>query len=120
MSEDFKWPKIAVWQPGGADTFYHWCPACEKLHVIPPNGWTRSGPDDAPTYTPSFLQYDVKKIGDSVWGNCHYFIHEGQIQFCPDSWHGRNDLVPLPNIPLTALERLGGVVSVKTDEVFRK
>lgn len=102
--------KLIHWPPGGADTLYHWCPACEKLHVVPPNRWTRTGPDDCPSYQPSFLQYDVKKVGDSVWGNCHYFIREGHIQFCGDSWHGRTDTVPMPDVPESVLANITAAV----------
>lgn len=98
--------KLTHWDAGGADTKYHWCPACEKLHVIPPNRWTRTGTDDCPTYSPSFLQYDAHPQG-----NCHYFITGGQIQYCPDSWHGRSDIVPMPDIPDHVIARL-------TDAIF--
>ena len=108
--------KIAPWTGDNTGALYHWCPACEKLHVIPPNRWTRSGPDDAPSFSPSFLQYDVKGIGN----HCHYIITRGNISFCPDSWHKRNDTVPMPDIPLSALERLNGMVGVTTDAVFER
>lgn len=101
--------KLIHWEPGGKDTLYHWCPACEKLHVIPPKGWTRSGPDDSPTYSPSFLQYHVKKSGE----NCHYFIKNGMLEYCPDSWHKRNDTVPMPEIPEDVVKNL-------TDAIFER
>jgi hypothetical protein len=97
-----KWPTKAE---HGQHT-YHWCPACEKLHVLP-DSWSRSGPDEAPSYSPSFLQYDARPEG-----NCHYIITAGVIQFCPDSWHKRGDAVPMPEIPETVLAKL-------TEEVFR-
>lgn len=106
--------KLAKW-PEHQETAqhnYHWCPACEKLHVIPDETgrrWTRSGPDDAPTYSPSFLQYDAKGPGK----NCHYIITNGILHFCSDSWHGRTDSLPMPNIPQAVLNRL-------TDAVFER
>jgi hypothetical protein len=30
---------------------------------------------------------------------CHYIITDGKIQFCPDSWHRRSDIVQMPLIP---------------------
>lgn len=37
--------------------------------------------------------------GEPLDGTCHYIITEGRIQFCPDSWHGRSDIVQMPLIP---------------------
>lgn len=99
--------KLTHWTAGGSDTLCHWCPACERLHVIPPNRWTRTGPDDRPSYSPSFLQYDAFGKGK----NCHYILHDGNIMFCGDSWHGRADTVPMPDIPPDILAHL-------TDAIF--
>lgn len=102
--------KLICWAPGGADTLYHWCPGCEHLHVIPPKGWTRTGPDESPTYTPSFLQYDAGGNGN----NCHYIITVGVLNFCGDCFHSlRNTAVPMPEIPQRVVDKL-------TDEVFRR
>lgn len=104
--------KLIAWEAGGSDTLYHWCPACERLHVIPPKRWIRTGPDESPTYEPSFLQYSVRKLPNNARGNCHYFIQCGEIVFQPDSWHKRNDTVPMPDIPQAVADKL-------TDEIFR-
>lgn len=87
--------KLIKWPADGKSLepfTYHWCPACEKLHVLP-DTWARSGPDDAPTYVPSF-RHTMRD--DRI---CHYVITAGMIQFCPDSWHKREDIVPMPDIP---------------------
>lgn len=104
--------KLTHWEAGGKDTLYHWCPACERLHVIPANRWERTGPDEQPTYSPSFLQYSVRKLPDGVRGNCHYFITDGKLVYQPDSWHGRTDTIPMPDIPEHVLAKL-------TEELFK-
>lgn len=110
-----KWPEDKSVQrtplDGSGAHNYHWCPACEKLHVIPDETgrrWQRSGPDEAPTYCPSFLQYDAHPNG-----NCHYNITDGMLQFHPDSWHKRNDLVRMLDIPEATVARL-------TDAIFER
>ena len=104
--------KIAAWKDGGTDTLYHYCPACERLHVIPPNRWTR-GPDDL-TWNPSFLQYDAAGKGK----DCHYFLHGGKIEWAGGSWHGRTGIEDMPDIPDAWLVKLGVETFVTTDAVF--
>lgn len=100
-----KWPQNV--HEGQGQNTYHWCPGCERLHVLP-DGWTRTGPDEAPTYTPSFLQHSVRGQGN----NCHYFITAGVIRYQADSWHTLRGDVPMPDIP-------GHVVARLTEEVFK-
>lgn len=99
--------KIVRWPVDSTDTqnTYHWCPACECLHELP-DRWTRTGPDSAPTYTPSFVQHRPKDP-------CHYVITEGRIQFVGDSWHGRTDTIEMPDIPEHVLADL-------TDAIFNR
>ena len=80
---------------------YHWCPGCECLHVIPPEGWTRTGPDELPTYAPSFLQYPTHKHG-----RCHYLIQGGNLVFQPDCAHSLRGLVAMPDVPQSEVDRL--------------
>jgi hypothetical protein len=93
--------------------FVHWCPACEQLHVLP-DSWEFNDDVDRPTFRPSF-KHGGKRIvvvdgrwtgewhrdasGNPIDGTCHYLITEGTIQFCPDSWHRRSDIVMMPAIP---------------------
>ena len=106
--------KFASWAAGGDDTLYHYCPACECLHVIPPKRWTRTGPAERTTYRPSFLQYTKR-------GNCHYFITDGALFFHNDCWHSMRGQHELPDIPYPLLERLAdGTPHVTTDGVFKR
>lgn len=90
----------------GCGRFFHWCPACEDLHPLP-YSWTFDGNMEKPTFSPSFKQTfthwpnkdDVRNGQERV---CHYFITEGFIQFCCDSWHGRSDIVQMPDLPRDA------------------
>lgn len=107
--------KFAQWASAPDATLYHWCPACEELHVIPAEGWTRH--DGQPeqedvTYTPSFGQHTKR-------GYCHYNITRGKLIFHGDSYHSMRGEVELPDIPIEVLERKGMTVGVKTDAIFR-
>lgn len=88
---------------------FHWCPACEMMHPLP-DSWTFNGDVQNPTFSPSFRQGFTHWTGgvDEETGlgrgerqnrECHYIITDGKIQFCPDSWHGRSDIVQMPLIP---------------------
>lgn len=105
--------KIAPWTAEFGGDLYHWCPACEELHVIPVKRWTRSGTDERPTFSPSFGQH-LKR------GYCHYNITDGQLFFHADSYHALRGAVPMPEIPETALEEIDGHVGVTTDAVFKR
>lgn len=96
---------------------YHWCPACEQVHPIPPQGWTFNGSPDRPSFEPSFKQTFFQPIGDQAarpQGEervCHYFIREGTIQFCMDSWHRRSDIVAMVPMPADVAARLDQIFS---------
>jgi hypothetical protein len=105
--------KLAPWIESCKDRLYHWCPACETLHVIPEKGWTRTGTDDRPTFTPSFGQTTRR-------GYCHYNITDGQLFFHVDSYHSVRGNVALPDIPPAALRRLNGADYVTSEEVFKR
>jgi hypothetical protein len=87
----------------GVAGFFHWCPACQEMHPLP-DSWTFNRDVERPTFSPSFKQTfthwpdrnDVTRGEERV---CHYFICDGQIQFCFDSWHKRSDVVAMPQIP---------------------
>lgn len=87
----------------GVDRWFHWCPACEQMHPLP-DSWKFNGNEHRPTWSPSFRQTYVHwpkgaPIGSGVNRVCHYIITDGLIQFCPDSWHGRSDIVAMSPIP---------------------
>lgn len=81
---------------GGEPT--HWCPGCRQIHRINVNKpnehskaqWTWNGDVEKPTFNPSI----------NIVGHCHYFIRNGEIEFCGDSAHAlKGQKVPLPPIP---------------------
>ena len=97
------------------DFFMHWCPSCQEMHPLPLNGWTFNGDVDRPTFYPSFKHtlphwtggVDECGVGQGARQDriCHYFIRNGQIQFCGDSWHKRSDIVAMPQIPEAYADR---------------
>lgn len=89
--------------------YFHWCPACEEMHPLP-DSWQFNGDVNKPTFLPSFAQsfvpekvlaefFDKGGAPVSREVKCHYFITDGLIQFCQDSWHKRSDIVAMPVIP---------------------
>lgn len=95
--------------------YTHWCPACGEVHTIY-DSWTFNGDVNKPTFSPSVKVGGVQKIVDAQgkwagdWkrgpdGNplpqcCHYFLRDGQIQFCGDCTHAMSgQTVPLPELP---------------------
>ena len=97
----------------GQGRYFHWCPACEEMHPLP-DGWTFNGDVDRPSFSPSFKhggfctvnvegrwtgEWHLGADGKPLDGTCHYIITDGLIQFCPDSWHRRSDIVAMPAIP---------------------
>ena len=72
--------------------YMHWCSGCQMTHPLP-DSWTFNGDLDKPTFSPSFKQ----TVGDVT---CHYFIREGRIEYCGDSWHELSGkTVELPDLP---------------------
>lgn len=76
----------------------HYCPGCKALHRIDVNApnkytgarWTWDGNVQAPTFNPSI----------NIVGHCHYFVRDGQLQYCSDSKHAlAGQTIPLPDIP---------------------
>lgn len=97
----------AYWPQGG---YGHWCPGCNfghEINVDQPNAsgakWTFDGNMERPTFAPSInMRWGsyVDSKCEHKGGVCHYFIRDGQIQFCPDSTHAlAGQTVPLPDIP---------------------
>lgn len=83
-----------------AGGFTHWCAGCESMHYIPIHKeggprWDFNGSFDSPTFSPSVrIQYngvDADQRRDSgrraPSACCHYFVKDGQIEFCSDSTH---------------------------------
>ncbi len=90
----------------GNGELLHWCPGCDSLHMINTktknhNGamWTWNNDPNNPTFNPSI----------NITGQCHYFIRDGQIDFCSDSKHNlAGQTVQLPDLPDWLLDRMKG------------
>lgn len=80
----------------------HGCPGCGHRHTVPVDGsgghtWKWNGSTDNATLTPSVRHYYTKD-GQEIT-TCHYFITDGNIQFCGDSRHAlAGKTVPLPDM----------------------
>lgn len=77
---------------------FHWCDGCDSYHAIdvdkpnPYTGalWAFNGDVNKPTFHPSI----------NIVGQCHYFIRDGNIEYCTDSKHHLAGLtVSLPLMP---------------------
>lgn len=102
--------------------YLHWCPGCGEAHYIAvdealENGarWTFNQSAERPTFNPSVRIRGVQRViengkwtgewkkdaaGKPLDGCCHYFIRDGQIQYCGDCTHDLNgQTVPLPEFP---------------------
>ena len=82
---------------GLAPSWRHWCPGCQRMHVIntdpraQANGhaWLFDNNLDEPTFSPSV----------NIVGQCHYFVRRGRIIFCGDSRHAlAGHTVELPHL----------------------
>lgn len=79
----------------------HWCPGCEEVHGFRVEGadphWSFNGDWEQPHCNPSI------KISDQTGTLCHYFIHDGRIEFCGDSPHAlAGKTVDIPEWPYAA------------------
>ena len=85
---------------GNAAGYWHFCPACERLHPLP-EGWEFDGDVDSPTFTPSFRHSWGKEGGPC----CHYILTSGILNFCGDCTHDMAGLaVPLPDLPQHSID----------------
>jgi hypothetical protein len=68
-----------------------WCMGCRDTHHIPvegKGGWGFNGDEAKPTFTPSILNYEVKKQDGTVYSpRCHIFVTNGEIVFLGDCGH---------------------------------
>jgi hypothetical protein len=95
----------------GGEGFAHWCPACKTMHAFAvskpfSNGakWRFDGNLESPTFEPSMNI----AIGPYPYGEgekpridrCHYFLHNGVIQYLADCTHEMtNTSIALPDLP---------------------
>lgn len=83
------------------------------MHPLP-DSWTFNGDLQKPTFSPSFKQTYFHAFKDNAQGKprgeervCHYIVTDGKIQFCPDSWHGRSDIISMPVLPARMTDDFG-------------
>lgn len=97
--------------------FIHYCPACDEAHHYVTDGsrgWTFNGDVERPSFSPSMKitwgrfadpSYKAEPGEEDLSGICHYFLTNGELQFCSDSTHALSGkTVPLPELP----ERMQG------------
>ena len=93
--------------------YIHWCPGCKHAHYIPVNApsgpsWTFDNNIEAPTFSPSVRIFVPAHVDEEDGPQperteCHYFVRNGQIEFCGDSAHELSgQTVPLPEMPSEA------------------
>lgn len=89
----------------------HWCEACDELHhfsceVPQANGaiWTWDKNVENPTFNPSMhIRIGYTEKPHEI---CHYFLHNGQIQYLADCTHSlAGQTVPLKDIPENVVMR---------------
>ena len=88
----------------GEDHWWFWCPGCDELHAYTTPRWTRTGTDDAPTFSPSLLC----TYGKDNNKRCHLFLRGGVLDFLGDCTHAlKGQKVPLPEPPAWLVDEGG-------------
>lgn len=85
------------WNDNYGTCYLHWCLGCQQLHIInveKPNRcnamWKFDGNLESPTFSPSINHPGI----------CHYFIKNGNIEYCSDSKHEfSGKIIPMPDFP---------------------
>lgn len=93
------------WHPEGGLWQFN-CPGCGRTHIIntvEPNHngaiWKFNGDVDKPTFMPSINEVLLMGAEETPTLRCHFFITNGRIDFCSDSFHElRNKIVDLNTI----------------------
>lgn len=74
----------------GATQVIYYCPGCKHNHSVPADRWNWNGDSQRPTLHPSVRHfYGGRNCPDHPQEVtvCHYFVRDGQIQFCDDCPH---------------------------------
>lgn len=100
--------------PLGHESMMHWCPGCQEVHgirIVSPDGgptWTFNKDMETPHFEPSVRYFVIEREDDDdkplpqpiQRTLCHYFIHNGRIEFCGDSPHAlAGKTVDIPEWP---------------------
>lgn len=75
------------WKEKEGEYLTHVCTGCDEEHLIPMWGskpWEFNNDFEKPTLSPS-VKHTIKRA--DVTKICHYFIKEGNIQYCSDCHH---------------------------------
>lgn len=80
-----------------------WCGGCNEEHTIPirgEHGWGFDGNDESPSFVPSVLVHEVKRVDGSTYTpRCHLFVTAGNIHYLDDSQHDlKGQIVPMTDI----------------------
>jgi len=91
--------KIEVYERTNEQWISYECPGCKHRHAIPAERWHWNGSIDKPTLSPSVRHYTPQSEYGPEKTICHYFVREGNIEFCGDCEHElKGQTVELPDI----------------------
>lgn len=81
------------------ERIYYMCPGCKHLHNVCPKRWNWNSSLESPTFSPSVRHFYHHPTTNQEVTVCHYFIKDGNIQFCGDCEHElKNQIVSLPEL----------------------
>lgn len=67
---------------GKQTAYFFYCPGCNHVHAFHHPRWTWNGSLDKPTVSPS-----INCNPSEPKRRCHFFIRNGRIEYCRDSYH---------------------------------
>lgn len=75
-------PVVELLHSDDGERLFWYCPGCEYHHAVPVDqgGWQWNRNLERPTLSPSVRH----RVNNTC---CHYFIRDGQIQYCGDCTH---------------------------------
>ncbi len=83
----------------GVEHLIYHCPGCKHNHSVPTERWNWNRSVESPTLSPSVRHFfpAIKNIPEETI--CHYFIKNGNIEFCGDCKHDlKGQIVELPEV----------------------
>lgn len=92
-------PKIVVESTPEGDYVRYRCPGCKHDHMVPAKRWNFNEDLESPTLSPSVRHFIPAGENRSEKTICHYFIKNGNIEYCGDCEHDlRGQKIPLPEM----------------------